>query len=143
MKNKKIVALGRWWSCDSLDLLAHITEQGIAALYTDGTTEFLKEGETPCTTEKANDTEKRAFGNGLGIAYKGDTITIDKGKLKGANKIVDGFYKFIVPNTYGKVYTDYLIFEDGTKTNIKNCLINGKRIIKYEDNPFFRVGGRI
>ena len=143
MANKKIVTLGRWWSCDSLDLLANITEQGLAVLYTDGSTEFLKEGEAPCTTEKANEAEKRALGNSLGIVYNGDAITIVKGKLKGANKVVSGFYKFIVPNTYGKVYTDYLLFEDGTKTNINNCLINGKRIIKFENKPFFRVGGRI
>lgn len=143
MENKKIVTLGKWWACDNLDLLSSITEQGIAVLYTDGTTEFLEEGETPCTTERATETEKKALGNSLGIVYKGDNITIVKGKLKGTNKVASGFYKFIVPNTYGKVYTDYLLFEDGTKTNIKNCSISGKAVIKFEEKPFFCVGGRI
>ena len=54
----------------------------------------------------------------------GDTIKIVNGrKMKGEIKEVAKMFRFTVPNTYGKQYTDYLVFTDGTKVNKLYCEI--------------------
>ena len=141
--SKKIVSVGAYWCCDSLDLLANITEEGIALLLNDGTTIFCKNGEQRPRFELATESEKKAYGNALGFVYPCDLVFIEKGKLKGSFKQVVNTFDYIVPNTYGKAKTTYLVFADGTKTNILNCLINEKRVIKFDTSPRFSVGGRI
>lgn len=54
----------------------------------------------------------------------GDIVKIVSGrKMKNEIKKVKDMFRFIVPNTYGKQYTDYLVFEDGTKVNRLHCII--------------------
>lgn len=81
--SKKIVSVGGYWCCDSLDLLANIIEEGIAFLLNDGSTVFCKNGENPPLFEVATESEKREYGNRLGIVYPCDYVNIAKGKLKG------------------------------------------------------------
>lgn len=140
MINKKVVALGRWWVCENMDLLSPIAEEGVEILYNDGTREFL-----PCmpkSIEWATYEEKKIFGNALGTVFAGDVVDIVKGIQKGAKKTVKGSFTYIVKGTYGHADVDYLLFEDGTKTNILNCEINGKRVYRFADIPSFSVGGR-
>lgn len=48
----------------------------------------------------------------------GDKVIITRGrKMLNETKEIKDFYRFVVPNTFGKKYTDYLVFTDGTKVN--------------------------
>ena len=54
----------------------------------------------------------------------GDIVKIIDGrKMKGETKEIAKMFRFTVPNTYGKIYTDYLVFTDGTKVNKLYCEI--------------------
>lgn len=139
--SKKAIATGRWWICENLDLLAPITDEGVAILYNDGGQEFLPS--LPPNLEWASETEKKAYANTLGQVFNGDMVDIVKGKLKGEKKEVNGFFTYIVKGTYGHGDVDYLTFTDGTKTNILNCAIKGKKVYAYKEKPEFFVGGRL
>lgn len=143
MNDLKVLAIGKYWVCDNLDLLAPITETGTEILTINGDYILFKEGEKLPPFIMASEEEKRAYLNKNGIVFTGDSVTVAKGKLKGMVKTVSGYYRYIVPNTYGKAYTDYLIFEDGTKTNILNCLINGAKCLIFRDKAEIRAGGRL
>lgn len=140
---KKFVEKAPYWTCENLDLLAPIMEQGMAYLLEDGTSVYIANNEV-CEDVfvKVNNTEYKAFYNGLGFVFKGDTIEVFKGKMKGYKGIAKSFFRYNVAGTYGKVYTDYIVFEDGTKTNILNCCVNGTKAIS-EYQGAIRVGGRL
>lgn len=54
----------------------------------------------------------------------GDTVKIVNGrKMKNEIKEVAKMFRYTIPNTYGKQYTDYLVFTDGTKVNKLYCEI--------------------
>lgn len=135
----KVIAKGEYWVCENLDLLAPIIEQGIEYLMSDNSRVHIPYGQS-FNYEEANEQEKHEFYNSLGFVFEGDIIDIVKGKLKDNTKQIKGFFRYVVPNTYGKQYTDYIAFTDGTKTNIANCEINGKRAKQFNG---IKVGGRL
>ena len=162
MSDVKIIASGIYWVCENMDTLAPITEEGIEYLLSDGSRVYVKNGECypGVKPEMANDAEKRAFASQeYGSIFKGDTIVIHRGrKMVGEVKKVKGYYRYDVPGTYGKQYTEYLLFDDGTKCNLQHCDVvginhksfvhNGQRYSfrKYEDTLnilTFSVGGRL
>ena len=54
----------------------------------------------------------------------GDKVKIVDGrKMKGETKIIKRMFRYTVPGTYGKQYTDYLVFTDDTKVNKHYCII--------------------
>ena len=136
---KKVIASAEYWECSNMDLISPITEQGIEYLLSDNSRVFIPNGEH-FECEEASKEEKHEFYNGLGFVFEGDTVEIVKGKLKGEIKVIKGFFRYVVPNTYGKQYTDYISFTDGTKTNIDNCQKNGKRAFEFKG---IKIGGRI
>lgn len=143
MHDLKVLAIGKYWVCDSMDLLAPITETGTEVLTISGEYLPFKDGEKLPAFIMASEEEKKAYLNKYGIVFIGDKVEVIKGKLKGSIKTVSGFYRYIIPNTYGKAYTDYLIFDDNTKTNIFNCSINGTKCLIFRERAEIRVGGRL
>jgi hypothetical protein len=135
----KIIAQGDYWVCENMDTLAPIIEQGVEFLMSDNSTIRIKYGEE-IEYERANDRECHEFYNKRGFVFEGDKVDIVKGKMKGESKTISCFFKYVVPNTYGKKYTDYVVFTDDTKTNIANCEINGKRAFMFNG---IKVGGRV
>lgn len=72
----------------------------------------------------ATDDELESYRKYCRKFQKGDKVLINQGrKMRGQIKIVKSMFKFVVPHTYGKQYTDYLVFEDGTKVNKLHCII--------------------
>jgi hypothetical protein len=136
---KKVVLKAEYWECENLDLLSPIIEQGIEYLMNDNTRVRVPYGQS-FDYQEATEEEKHDFYNSLGFVFEGDIVEIVKGKLKGEFKKIKGFFRYVVPNTYGKQYTDYITFTDGTKTNILNCQICKK--IAHQFNGI-KVGGRI
>lgn len=135
----KVIESAEYWECENMDFLAPIIEQGIEYLMSDNTRVHIPYGqEFECVY--ANQNEKHEFYNGLGFVFEGDKVDIVKGKMKGESKEISRFFRYVVPNTYGKQYTDYVAFTDGTKTNITNCEFNGKRALQFHG---IKVGGRI
>lgn len=143
MNELKVLAIGKYWACNNMDVLAPITETGTEILTINGDYMLFKEGEKLPPFIMASEEEKKAYLNKNGIVFVGDLVEVAKGKLKGAKKTVNGYYKYIVPNTHNKVYTEYLLFDDGTKTNIFNCSINGAKCLIFREKPEIRVGGRL
>ena len=135
----KVIAKAEYWECENLDLLAPITEQGIEYLMSDNTRVHIPYGQS-FDYEEATEQEKHEFYNNLGFVFVGDDVEIVKGNLKGNTKQIKGFFRYVVPNTYGKQYTDYITFTDGTKTNIANCEKCSKRAKQFNG---IKVGGRI
>ena len=140
---KKFVEKAPYWACENLDLNAPIVEVGVAFLLEDGTTDYIEEGKVVEDTYiRVADSEYKSFYNKKGFVFKGDCIDVVKGKMKGHQGVVKSFFRYNVEGTYGKVYTDYIVFEDGSKTNILNCCVNGTKVIS-EYKGAIRVGGRI
>lgn len=135
----KVIDKAEYWICENLDLLAPIIEQGIEYLMSDNTRVHIPYGQT-FEYKQANEQEKHEFYNSLGFVFEGDIVDIVKGKLKDNTKQIKGFFRYVVPNTYGKRYTDYIVFTDGTKTDIKNCEINSKRAKEFNG---IKIGGRL
>lgn len=135
----KVIAKAEYWVCGNLDLLAPIIEQGIEYLMSDFERVFVPYGKA-FEYEEATEQEKHEFYNSLGFVFEGDKVEIVKGKLKGGTRVIKGFFRYVVPNTYGKQYTDYITFTDGTKTAIGNCEICGKRAMQFNG---IKIGGRI
>lgn len=118
----KIIASGNYWVCENMDTLAPIIEEGTMYLLDDGTTTKVNPG-----LEYATEAEKKLFASReYGTIFKGDQVVIKRGrKMLNEVKEVKGSYRFVVDGTYGKVYTDYLTFTDGTKVNIDHCDVVG------------------
>lgn len=72
----------------------------------------------------ATEEEKETYRKYMRRFKIGDIVKIVSGrKMKNEIKKVKDMFRFIVPNTYGKQSTDYLVFEDGTKVNRLHCII--------------------
>ncbi len=150
----KIIASSKYWKCENMDNLAPIIEEGTEYLLSDGTRVLIADNnEYPNKPERANEQEKKAFASQeYGTIFKGDNVIIKRGrKMVGETKVVKGYYRYNVAGTYGKQYTDYLLFTDGTKCNLQHCDVVGvehKSYVyrKYEEKlniSTFNVGGRI
>ena len=140
---KKIIASGKYWICENLDMLSPIIECGIEILFDDDTREFYADGEKIPEYEKCSEIEKKQFFNRKGFVFVGDEVFIDKGKLKGLTKTTSSFFTYVVPGTFGKKCVEYVSFEDGERTPLKNCTIANRRVLG-EYKPYkFKIGGRI
>lgn len=72
----------------------------------------------------ATDEELEIYRKNMKRFKIGDIVKIVSGrKMKNEIKKVKDMFRFTVPNTYGKQYTDYLVFDDGTKVNKLHCII--------------------
>lgn len=72
----------------------------------------------------ATDEELETYRKHKGEFKIGDIVKIVAGRnMKGETKEIAKMFRFTVPNTYGKRYTDYLVFTDGTKVNKLYCEI--------------------
>lgn len=158
----KIIAFSNYWKCSNMDTLAPIIEEGIEYLLSDSTRILVKDGtEDPRldNIEFATKEEKMAYARtNYGIIFNGDIVTIKRGrKMVGETKKVVNGFRFYIDGTYGKKYTDYVVFEDGTKVNIDHCdvvgveykplIYRGEEIIYREFGTknidlIFQVGGR-
>lgn len=136
MENKKfIIDIGEVWECE--DSLAPISWEGYQVLFNDGSrilVDSLSEAEN---YREATEEEAKEFYRSLNFLFVGDEVVIIKGRKipLGEHKVIKGFSKFVVPNTYGKRYTDYVHFTDGTKTNIRNV-----RNVKANDSLIKSMG---
>lgn len=72
----------------------------------------------------ATDEELEIYRKNMKRFKIGDIVKIVSGrKMKNEVKKIKDMFRFTVPNTYGKQYTDYLVFDDGTKVNKLHCII--------------------
>ena len=139
MKEKLIIARRNYWTCSNIDLLAPIEETGYVYLLSDGTQircrdEHPEDEDVLIGLSWASEEEKKQYcREHYGYIYKGDKVVITRGrKMKGEEKVVNGYYRFNVAGTYGHRYTDYVYFTDGTKTNIDNCDVVGCKPYYWE-----------
>lgn len=73
-----------------------------------------------------NEDIARKYHHFLGRILVGDTVKVIKGRKLpvGTIGVVDRFWDY--KDRYGRTQTRYIVFSDGTKTNIDNCeLIKG------------------
>ena len=159
---KKIITSGKYWICENMDNLAPIIEEGTEYLLSDGSrikVPYDKTNNEIDNLEHADEQEKKAFASQeYGTIFNGDKVVIKRGrKMVGETKEVKGYYRYDVRGTYGKQYTEYLLFTDGTKCNLQHCDVVGVvhknyqylgkwyTIRKYEEKlnvSTFNVGGR-
>ena len=72
----------------------------------------------------ATDEELEIYRKNMKRFKIGDIVKIVSGrKMKNEVKKIKDMFRFTVPNTYGKQYIDYLVFDDGTKVNKLHCII--------------------
>ena len=140
---KKIIAEGRYWVCENLDLLSPIIECGTEILFDDDTRELYADGEKVPKYEKCSEVERKQFFNRKGFVFVGDEVFIDKGKLKGLTKTISSFFTYVVPRTFGKKYVEYISFEDGERTPLKNCTISNRRVLGEYKCCNIKIGGRL
>ena len=140
---KKIIAKSAYWICANNDLLATIIEKGYIYLMSDGSkiTDKSKEFDIVKNSEWASEQEIKEFAQKhYHYIFKGDTVIINRGrKYKGEEKVVKGTCRFYVDGSYNKVYTDYLLFTDGTKVNINHCDVKGIQMDKefYNEKEYY------
>lgn len=143
----KIIAKAPYWRCSNMDLLAPIEENGICYLLSNNEIICVESGKKALKFEYASEEERIEFARQYRhYVFAGDKVNIIKGKMKGESKVVSRHFRYVVPNTYGKNYTDYIVFEDGSKTNIWNCVHeSGVQIWGYReaDSVDWGIGGRI
>ena len=154
---KKIIAVGTYWKCENMDMLAPIIEEGYQYLLSDGSkvnVEYGKENEELNGLEYATQEEKESYTRThYGIIFIGDMVTIKRGrKMVGETKKVVRGFRFDIDGAYGNRYVYYVVFEDGTKVNINHCDTVGT---EYNNNDYreladrrkvdnlFVVGGRV
>ena len=143
---RKIIACGEYWDCANMDTLAPITEVGMEYLLSDDSRILIKNSDKTSNAynlikslDWANEGEQKLYvSTHYNIIFKGDKVVIARGrKMKGEEKIVNGYCRYEVPGTYGKIYTDYLFFTDGTKVNILHCDVVG---VDYTNNFYDKDG---
>lgn len=144
METKKVIDYGRVWSCENMDNLAPINWEGYKVLFDDGTIEIV---DSLKGFEKATEEETKDFYQRKNFIFKNDKVVIVKGKKLplGEQKTVEKFFDYIIPNTYGKRIIKYVLFTDGTKTNIKN-IKNAKATGEEQAQEFvagYCLNGRI
>lgn len=148
---KKVISVSKVWRCENGDTLAPICWEGYCVLFNDNTCEIINES-FKIEYGMANEQEKKDFARRLGYVFEGDTLEIVKGRKLpiGEHKVVKNTYRYEVPNTYGRCYTDYFVFTDGTKTNVENVKqvnvnsFSKKAYLRFtKEMPNFYRGGRI
>ena len=63
------------------------------------------------------------YQHSLGVILEGDTVMIVKGRKIPAGSVKKVRKKYPFKDRYGRWQADYLYFEDGTKTNVNNCIL--------------------
>lgn len=147
---KKIISISKVWSCENMDLNAPINWGGYNVLFDDNTSSIVGKAYIN-VYEMASEEEKKDFARRLGYVFEGDIVETVKGRKIpiGERKIVKSSYKYEVRGTYGHIFTEYLVFSDGSKTNINNVkpvnirLFNNGYLRFAEKLPSFYRGGRI
>ena len=148
---EKVISISKVWRCENSDALAPICWEGYCVLFDDNTCKIVDE-HSDVDYNMANEQEQKDFARRLGYVFEGDAVEIVKGRGLpiGEHKIVKDTYRYTVANTYGRCFTDYLVFTDGTKTNIDNVKqvnVNpfGKNVyLRFtKEIPDFYRGGRI
>ena len=148
MNEKIVIENGNYWRCENLDNLAPITEEGVVLLLDNGTREFISENENVNLKNyrKATEEEYKHFYHKNGHIFKNDNVLIVSGRKipKGTIKKVKDFYTYNIPGTFGHAFTDYIVFDDDTKTNIQNVRVLGYENVTYvtEFKPI-NISGRI
>lgn len=119
---KKVIDVGRVWTCENLDSLSPINWEGWNVLFSDGLTQVVDSLDEIKNYEKATKEEVKDFYRQRNFIFVGDEIEIIKGRKLpiGEIKIVKSFYTYTVNGTYGHDTTKYVVFTDGTKTAIQN-----------------------
>lgn len=119
---KKIIDYGKVWTCENMDDLAPINWEGYKVLFSDGEIKVINSLDEIIEYERANTEEYKDFYRERNFIFVGDEVEIIKGRKLpiGEHKIVEDFYIYKVPDTYGHKQTEYIIFADGTKTDIVN-----------------------
>ncbi len=119
---KKIIDYGKVWTCENMDNLAPITWEGYKVLFSDGSIEVIDNLDEVSEYERANIEEYKDFYRERNYLFIGDEVEIIRGRKLpiGEHKIVKDFYTYEVPGTYGHQKIKYVIFADGTKTDIRN-----------------------
>lgn len=133
-----------------MDTLAPITREGYQYLFDDNSTKIVWDDErTNEQYEMATEEEKHLFYNRMGYLFKGDKVKIVKGrKMVGETKTINGFWKYVVPGTYGKIYTEYVYFTDGTKVNqdyvrVVDCDYFDEDVHIFSKFQILSIGGRL
>lgn len=119
---KKIIDYGKVWTCSNMDNLAPITWEGYKVLFSDGSIEVIDDLDEVSEYERANIEEYKDFYREKNYLFIGDEVEIIRGRKLpiGEHKIIKDFFIFEVKGTYGHKQTEYVIFTDGTKTDIAN-----------------------
>ena len=119
---KKIIDYGKVWTCENMDNLAPITWEGYKVLFSDGSIEVIDDLDEVSEYERADIEEYKDFYRERNFIFTGDEVEIVKGRKLpiGEHKIIKDFFIFEVKGTYGHQKTKYVIFTDGTKTDIRN-----------------------
>lgn len=114
----------------TVDIISSISFSDAVQINEDGTYErvtYMIDDERTYDNEAiidATDEELEAYRKYRKEFKIGDIVKIIDGrKMKGETKEIAKMFRFTVPNTYGKIYTDYLVFTDGTKVNKLYCEI--------------------
>lgn len=145
---RKIIDGCYYWVCENFDLLAPIIEEGTEYLLSDNSLIQVPYNDKTSdnynlikSLEVASEEERKKYANEhYNVIFKGDKVIIARGrKMKGEEKIVNGYYRFDVRGTYGHQYTEYLFFTDGTKVNINHCDVVGINHQKnfYNNTEYF------
>ena len=122
MKELKIIDYGNVWTCENMDNLAPINWKGYKVLFSDGSIKVIDDLDEVREYERATEEEYKDFYRERNYLFVGDEVEIIKGRKIpiGEHKIVEDFYTYQVPGTYGHKQTEYIIFTDGSKTDIVN-----------------------
>lgn len=140
MKKLKLIDYGKVWTCSNMDNLAPIDWEGYKVLFSDGSIKVIDDLNEMSKYERANIEEYKDFYRERNFIFIGDEVEIIKGKKLpiGEHKIVEKFFTYDVAGTYGHQQTKYVVFSDGTKTDIKN--IRNIRCINDEHAKEFTTG---
>lgn len=131
-----------------MDNLAPIDWEGYKVLFSDGSIKVVDDLDEVKEYARASVEEYKDFYRERNYLFVGDEVEIIKGRKIpiGEHKIVENFYTYQVQGTYGHNQTKYVIFSDGTKTDI----INVKNVkCKYLDEQAkqftsgYHLSGRI
>lgn len=119
---KKIIDYGNVWTCENMDNLAPIDWEGYKVLFSDGSIKVVDNLDDVSNYAVASEEEVKEFYRERNYLFIGDEVEIIKGRKIpiGEHKIVKYFYTYQVAGTYGHKETDYVVFEDGTKTSVAN-----------------------
>lgn len=138
LESPVIISASHSWHCENMDTLAPIDDEGTTYLLSNNETIVIWESERKQKPNNptiqllkslrwATQEERKQFARvARNAIFKGDKVLISRGrKMIGEVKVALNGYKYVVDGTYGRVWTNYLRFEDGTKVNIDHCDVVG------------------